>query len=615
MVAQVMRSAPGTRKRFPRTELRLALQMLALAALVCVLAGWLAWQQVRATLEDGLRDDLRQMREAADGEVEALREHVAQDLADAEKSLREDTIAMQTILLAGAVDPSGTAAGRHRGTLELFEILDGSGSVLSSVHEPARVAMPSELLRNAPDGRPVLLSNDTDPTAPLLIAGGRVFQYGSRTLRLRGGIALSSQLLDRVARGERALLVRAAGGAPVIASTAAAELADVAPTWISLDRTASAAPGVEAPPDRRWLVDIEALYGETPPDEASAVPLAYLVYAVDRSRMTSHLAHMSRSFVVLGSVVGVFAALIGVTIARSVGRPVDEVVQAFDAIAEGRADYTFDVGSRDAMRELPAAFSRTHRALELQRRRSAAAERVAAWREVAQHLAHEVKNPLVPIRLTVENLTLARRQAPDRFPRMFDDGMRTILEEVQQLSRIVSEFSEFARLPLPAPRPTDLGPLIDRAIELHAAEPGLKIERRIDPETPVVSIDPDLVSRALKNVVANAVDAVLEGAARTGLEPRIEIGVRLVEGMAEIEIADNGPGLSDESARHIFEPYFTTKPDGTGLGMTLTYRIIVDHGGTIVAENRHEGGARVVIRLPCEIKPAGTIGRASEVRA
>ncbi len=611
----MMRSAPGARKRFPRTELRLALQMLALAALVCVLAGWLVWQQVRATLEDGLRDDLRQMREAADGEVEALRQHVARDLAAAEKSLREDTIAMQTILLAGAVDPAGTAAWRHRGTLELFEILDASGSVLSSVHEPARVAMPPELLRNAPDGLPVLLSNDTDSTAPLLIAGGRVFQYGSRTLRLRGGIALSSQILDRVARGERALLVRAAGGAPVIASTAAVELVDVAPTWISLDRTVGAAPGVEAPPDRRWLVDVETLYAETPPDEASPVPLAYLVYAVDRSRMTSHLAHMSRSFVLLGSVVGVLAALIGVTIARSVGRPVDEVVRAFDAIAEGRADYTFDVGSRDAMRELPAAFSRTHRALELQRRRSAAAERVAAWREVAQHLAHEVKNPLVPIRLTVENLTLARRQAPDRFPRMFDDGMRTILEEVQQLSRIVSEFSEFARLPLPAPRPTDLGPLIDRAIELHAAEPGLKIERRIDPQTPVVSIDPDLVSRALKNVVANAVDAVLEGAARTGLDPRIEIGVRLVDGMAEIEVADNGPGLSDESARHIFEPYFTTKPDGTGLGMTLTYRIIVDHGGTIVAENRHEGGARVVIRLPCEIKPAGTTGRASEVRA
>lgn len=589
--------------------------MVALTTLVCAIAGWLAWQQVRVTLEEGLRDDLRQMRESADREIEALRDRVAHDLAEAETSLEGDSIAMEAILL-GRGDRR-EAAARHRGTLDYFEVLEASGTVLASLHEPERIKMQPQRLYGAPAGRPILLPN-ADPAAPLIMAGGREFPYATRQLRIRGGIALSSQLLDRVARNDRALLVRAAGDAVVLPSTSAADLVSIVPTWTSLERVPGGAPGVEAPPDQRWLVDVVALPDESAEHVGSQEGdnrLAYLVYAVDRSRVTNHLAEMSRSFVALGSIVGVLAALIGVAIARGVARPVDDVVQAFDAIAEGRADYTFDVGSGDAMRELPAAFSRTHRALELQRRRSAAAERVAAWREVAQHLAHEVKNPLVPIRLTVENLTLARRQAPERFTRMFEDGMRTILEEVQQLSRIVSEFTEFARLPLPAPRPTDLAPLIERAVELHAAEPGLRIERRIDPQTPAVSIDPDLVSRALKNVVANAVDAVLEGSARTGLEPKIEIAVRPVEGMAEIEVADNGPGLSDESARHIFEPYFTTKPDGTGLGMTLTYRIIVDHGGTIVAENRHEGGARVLIRLPCERQPAGAAGRASEVRA
>jgi len=584
------------------------MQLLGLALLVCALAGGLAWLEVRATLEADQREALSRMREGAASERRLLSERVEEDLERAEQALVADTISMQAVLL-GEGDPAD-AARRHRGTLELFEILDGGGSVLSSAHEPERLGMPAERLRGVPDGRPALFASPGDPAARLLMAGGRAFEYGSRALVIRGGVEVDRPFLDRVAQGERALLVRAVADAPVIPSATALDLVAVAPTWVAGAGAGSEPFAVEDPPGRRWLVDVQPLV-----DDATGGHAAYLVYVVDRSRISMLLARMSRSFALLGSVVGALAALTGVALARSVTRPVEDVVRAFDAIAEGRADYTFDVRSQDAMHGLPAAFSRTHRALEQQRRRSAAAERVAAWREVAQHLAHEVKNPLVPIRLTVENLTRARLQAPERFVRMFDDGMRTILEEVQQLSRIVSEFTEFARLPLPAPRPTELAPLIDRAIELHAAEPGLRIERSIDPSLPRVPVDPDLVSRALKNVVANAVDAVREESSRTGLEPRIEIRARSVDGMAEIEIADNGPGLSEDSARHIFEPYFTTKPDGTGLGMTLTYRIIVDHGGTIVAENRRDGGARVVIRLPLGTQPAGPAARSSEAQA
>jgi nitrogen fixation/metabolism regulation signal transduction histidine kinase len=228
-----------------------------------------------------------------------------------------------------------------------------------------------------------------------------------------------------------------------------------------------------------------------------------------------------------------------------------------------------------------------------------AAERVAAWREVARHVAHEVKNPLAPIRLTVENLLRARTQAPERFDGMFREGMTTILEEVQQLSRMVSEFAEFARLPLPVRRSVDLDELVDRVVELYASEPEVEIRKRVTPDLRPFELDPDQISRALKNVLGNAIEAAREGnesgADRT---PVVEIRISLTGEMAEIEVEDNGPGLSAEAERRLFEPYFTTKSHGTGLGMALTYRIVVEHGGVIFAENRSGTGARVVVRLP-----------------
>ena len=181
--------------------------------------------------------------------------------------------------------------------------------------------------------------------------------------------------------------------------------------------------------------------------------------------------------------------------------------------------------------------------------------------------------------------------------------MQTILEEVQQLSRMVAEFAEFARLPLPTHRPEDLESLIDRVVELYASEPGVTISKRIEPKLPRVALDADQVSRALKNVVGNAIDATRDAPHGESDPPEVEIRAAIKDGMAQIVVADNGPGFSKEAERRLFEPYFTTKDHGTGLGMALTYRIIIEHGGVIFAENRPAGGARVIVRLPLEAPP------------
>jgi nitrogen fixation/metabolism regulation signal transduction histidine kinase len=280
---------------------------------------------------------------------------------------------------------------------------------------------------------------------------------------------------------------------------------------------------------------------------------------------------------------------------------VRELVRAFDAVAAGEADYSFPATRQDELQELIASVSRLKRALELQQQRSSAAERVATWRDVARHVAHEVKNPLVPIRLTVENLVRARERAPDRFESIFADGMRTIIEEVDQLRRMVEEFSAFARLPLPTREPRNLEDLIDSVLDLYQSVPGLQLQRHYAGGLSPVPLDADQISRALKNVVGNAVEMLREQGASAGEAPCIEVRTGVEDEMARIEIADNGPGMSDEAQRRIFEPYFTTKEQGTGLGMALTYRIIIEHGGMISAENRSTGGARVTIRLPLSV--------------
>jgi nitrogen fixation/metabolism regulation signal transduction histidine kinase len=206
-------------------------------------------------------------------------------------------------------------------------------------------------------------------------------------------------------------------------------------------------------------------------------------------------------------------------------------------------------------------------------------------------VAHEVKNPLAPIRLTVENLVKARRQAPEMFDEMFTDGSRAILEEVTQLERLVTEYSRFARLPAPKPVPIDLDDLLDSVLVLYAGEPGLSVDRRRGRDLPPVAADPDLLARAFKNLVANAVEAMGSDGGGLVVETAVE------DGMVVTRIADSGPGFDADVEPHLFEPYFTTKAGGTGLGMALAYRIVTEHGGEISASNRATGGAEVVVRL------------------
>jgi nitrogen fixation/metabolism regulation signal transduction histidine kinase len=343
---------------------------------------------------------------------------------------------------------------------------------------------------------------------------------------------------------------------------------------------------IEAPGGESWSGGSLALR------DPSGNERAALVVAVDRAELTGLLARLRLSFLAVGVATTALAALVGAWISRRTTRPLSALVGTVEAISAGESDALFPPSSRGEVGRLVEAFSRMHQTLGSQQSRLLAAERVAAWREVAQRVAHEVKNPLSPIRLTVENMAKARRQAPGSFDAVFEEGSRLILEEVDQLGRIVTEFSEFARLPSPAPTPQDLDALVDAVLALYAAEPGLEVERLRGTAGRRIPLDADQISRALKNLIGNAVEAMRP---RGG---RLVVRTASTAAGASVEILDSGPGFSREAQTRLFEPYFTTKAAGTGLGMAIAFQIAADHGGSLSAENRAQGGACVVLRLP-----------------
>jgi signal transduction histidine kinase len=221
---------------------------------------------------------------------------------------------------------------------------------------------------------------------------------------------------------------------------------------------------------------------------------------------------------------------------------------------------------------------------------------VAAWRELARRLAHELKNPLFPIQLSLETLRRAAQAGPgpdDRsFRELFRESSDTMLEALRSLRKIVDEFSEFARLPRPRFEPTDLNELAEQALALYSARAGpVRLERQLDPRLPRVSADRDLLARALGNLLANALDAMPGGGTLT-------LRSRLAAGQARLEVQDTGPGLDLEQRGRLFAPYYTTKPEGTGLGLAIVQGIVADHHGRVEVESEPGRGSSFTIVLP-----------------
>ena len=224
------------------------------------------------------------------------------------------------------------------------------------------------------------------------------------------------------------------------------------------------------------------------------------------------------------------------------------------------------------------------------------AQRRAAWADVAQRIAHEIKNPLTPIQLSAQRLKRKYLDEIRTQPDVFEDCTDIIVRQVGDIRQMIDAFSSFARMPAPVVEWADLIGVVERAVVLHRlASPEIAFEIEKPDDDVYLDFDAMQIGRALTNVLKNAIEAIESRAPGTKPAGRIVIRVREDDGHWRIEIEDNGPGLPDALRGRLTEPYVTNRTGGTGLGLAIVRRIMEDHGGRLVVENGLEGGARVTL--------------------
>lgn len=377
-------------------------------------------------------------------------------------------------------------------------------------------------------------------------------------------------------------------------------------------------------------------------DDADA-PMLVAIFAVSSKRLDElesagevvkiyHQLEASRDEVYEGYL-NVFALLLGVTLvltvplgillARGVTRRINRLSAAINLVAEGDLSVRVPVTGSDELTDLARNFNRMIGEMAQSRARIEFLQRIGAWQDMAQRLAHEIKNPLTPIQLAVQECHRKYDGDDPKFRALLDTTLEIVEEEVGTLRRLVGNFSNFARLPQAELTEADLASFLrDCENQLgHLEDPSLgegtadaepipaqnvEIKWEIPDEPLPAAFDRQMLRRVIVNLVRNAVQAIRDHHARpTDAMSSAEVIGRVIvsakrEGDgARIEVEDDGPGIAASMRARIFDPYFTTKADGTGLGLAIVKKIIVEHGGEIEAQKSTRlGGARFVVHLP-----------------
>jgi signal transduction histidine kinase len=301
---------------------------------------------------------------------------------------------------------------------------------------------------------------------------------------------------------------------------------------------------------------------------------------------------LSRTVRLASVVFFALAAALAHSMARRISGPIHELTAAAHQVAQGDLRARVAVTSRDELSELVAAFNRMSEDLDRQRRDLERSNRLAAWAEMARQVAHEVKNPLTPIQLSTEHLRRVWERGSPDFAATLEVCTQTILKQVRTLRGMVTEFSAFARPPAPVLEPQDLGRIVDDALRAYRSALPESVELVVEAAEPLPAVHADrrLLERAVVNLVENALQAI-------GERGRVQVRVGAGDGRVGVTVADDGPGMDADVQARVFEPFFSTKTGGSGLGLALVKKIAEDHGGGVSLESG-PAGTRVGIWLP-----------------
>lgn len=388
--------------------------------------------------------------------------------------------------------------------------------------------------------------------------------------------------------------------------------------------------------------------------DGADAPVVIATFAIDRKRLdelestgavvtTYHQLEASRGALYQGFLYE-FAALLGITmfvtvilgtfLARGVTRRINRLAAAINLVAVGDLSARVPVTGSDELTDLARTFNRMLGEMAQSRARIEFLQRIGAWQEMAQRLAHEIKNPLTPIQLAVQECHRKYPGQDVRFRALLDTTLEIVEEEVGTLRRLVGDFSNFARLPHAELKEQSLREFLRECSEqlTHLEDPGLDgtpgeydigstnvdITWKIPKDPLPAAIDRQMLRRVVVNLVRNAVQAIRDDR-ETALAPltdepigHVIVGAEADGAGAAITVEDDGAGIAEDHIARVFDPYFTTKHDGTGLGLAIVKKIVVEHGGSIDAgKSIVLGGARFVVHLPAP----NDLGLAATARA
>jgi signal transduction histidine kinase len=330
------------------------------------------------------------------------------------------------------------------------------------------------------------------------------------------------------------------------------------------------------------------------PDALVTVPLTLrqreIEREIDELDRGVHLA--SLFFVLLG-------AAIGLSMAERIADPVRRLTRATGRIAHGDFDARIAVKSADELRRLVDAFNSMAAELKAQRVQLERTHRLEAWAEMARQVAHEIKNPLTPIQLSAEHLRRVHADRGEPMGAVLEDCVSSILTQVRLLRQISSEFSSFASSPTARRAAVSVPELVAEVVDPYRTGLAgrIEIDNRVPAVLPPVLVDRTLTARALVNIVENALHA-MPGSGSLTLEAQAD------GQMVRIDVTDTGVGMDEEALQRVFEPYFSTKATGTGLGLTIARRNIELNGGSIDVRSAKGIGTTVTVRLPIADPPA-----------
>jgi two-component system nitrogen regulation sensor histidine kinase NtrY len=502
------------------------------------------------------------------------------------------------------VHDANGAAQEHG--LSFVEFVNSDGTLISSAQYPARVGYKNDWVNTVKDwrGSPAFLKKEELPDGvELSLTAVRTQSVGDRNLYVIGGRRLDQNFLASLVlpSGTRALLYRnlEANFVPAALTDASGPVPQTDPLQPLIEQVMKQNSPQTLVKTIDWTSDpasSETFHAMPLPGRNGEI-LGVLLLGSSRKELVT----LRREILNTAALVALAALLIGLLVSlwvsRRITRPVEELANGAREVASGRWDTHIDVRGTNEIGQLAAAFNDMTRTLASQKEKLVQTERVAAWRELARRLAHELRNPLFPLQITVENLQRARQLGPQQFQEVFNEATATLKAELANLNTIVGRFSDFSKMPAAQFTRVNVNEVLRNAVRLFEPQftalgkPSVATEFFLSESLPEIDADPDLLHRAFQNLVLNALDAMPAGGTITFKSSDAGESVR-------VEVADTGKGLTPEECSRLFTPYYTTKQLGTGLGLAIVQSVVSDHHGSISVSSEEGRGAAFRIDLP-----------------